>query len=56
MKATLLTKFCEPEVLEACDAVVPRIAERLPVADSAHAHELLETRAASGRVVLTHRS
>ena len=32
--------------------VVPRIAERLPAKDAAHAHVLLESRAAPGRVVL----
>ena len=34
--------------------VRPRIAERVPVGDAAHAHTLLATRGAVGRVVLTH--
>ena len=34
--------------------VKPRIAERIPVRDAAHAHTLLETKGVVGRVVLTH--
>ena len=34
--------------------VQPRIAERIPVRDAAHAHTLLATRGVVGRVVLTH--